>query len=61
LFDHNIVDGLVNVMAGAVSRVGNGLRSVETGSLRNYVLFLVLGAVGIFLLLTWWVAMVMAG
>jgi NADH-quinone oxidoreductase subunit L len=60
LFDHNIVDGLVNVVGGAVSRVGNGLRGVETGSLRNYILFLVLAAVGIFLLLTWWVAMVMA-
>jgi NADH-quinone oxidoreductase subunit L len=61
MFDHNIVDGIVNVVGGAVSRVGNGLRGVETGSLRNYVLFLVLAAVGIFLLLTWWVAMVMAG
>ncbi|HBI45115.1 MAG TPA: NADH-quinone oxidoreductase subunit L [Planctomycetales bacterium] len=61
LFDHHIIDGLVNVMGGAVSRVGNGLRGVETGSLRNYVLFLVLAAVGIFLVLTWWVAMVMAG
>ncbi len=61
LFDHNIIDGMVNVLGGAVSRVGNGLRGVETGSLRNYVLFLVLGAVGLFLVLTWWVAMVMAG
>jgi NADH-quinone oxidoreductase subunit L len=61
LFDHNIIDGMVNVMGGAVSRVGNSLRGVETGSLRNYVLFLVLAAVGIFLVLTWWVAMVMAG
>jgi len=44
-----------------LSRAQKALRGVETGSLRTYVLFLVLAAVGIFLLLRWWVTMVLAG
>ncbi len=60
-FDSGVVDGLVNVVGRSVSGVGGWLRNVQTGSLRGYVLFLVLAAVGVFLLLTWWVTLVLAG
>ena len=60
-FDNGVVDGLVNVVGRSVSGVGGSLRRVQTGSLRGYVLFLVLAAVGVFLLLTWWVTLVLAG
>ena len=52
LSDRYIVDGLVNVIAGRlVTRVGDWLRNVQTGYIRSYVLFLVLAAVGIWVLL----------
>ncbi len=60
-FDNGFIDGLVNVIGRTVYGVGAGLRRVQTGYLRSYVLFLVLAAVGVFLVLTWWVTMVLAG
>ncbi len=51
----------MNVVGRTVYGVGSGLRRVQTGYLRSYVLFLVLAAVGVFLLLTWWVTLVLAG
>lgn len=52
LFDRFIVDGFVNVLAQASYAVGSRLRRVETGYLRSYVLFLVLAAVGIWVILS---------
>ena len=46
-FDRNIIDGLVNLVGNVTYSVGGWLRGVQTGSLRNYVLFLVLAVVGI--------------
>ncbi|HVS40509.1 MAG TPA: NADH-quinone oxidoreductase subunit L [Gemmataceae bacterium] len=60
-FDNGVIDGLVNVIGRTIYGVGSGLRRMQTGQLRNYVLFLVLAAVGVFLLLTWWVTMALAG
>ena len=60
-FDNGVVDGLVNLVGRSVYGVGGWLRSVQTGYVRSYVLFLVLAAVGVFLLLTWWVTLVLAG
>ena len=40
--------------------VGDRLRTVQTGYLRSYVLFLVLAAVGIFVVLSYFVAMATA-
>jgi NADH-quinone oxidoreductase subunit L len=60
-FDLGIVDGLVNVTARAIYGVGSGLSRVQTGYLRSYVLFLVLGAVVIFGVLSYFVAMASAG
>jgi NADH-quinone oxidoreductase subunit L len=52
LFDKGIVDGLVNLTATVFYRTGVWLRNVQTGYLRSYVLFLVIAAVGIWLLLS---------
>ena len=42
-------------------RVGSlRLRDVQTGYIRSYVLFLVLAAVGLFLLLSWFVTLAVA-
>jgi NADH-quinone oxidoreductase subunit L len=60
-FDNGIVDGLVNLIATVFYAVGGSLRRVQTGYLRNYVLFLVLAAVGIFVVLSYFVAMAAAG
>jgi NADH-quinone oxidoreductase subunit L len=56
LFDNGVVDGLVNVVGNTTYSIGAGLRHVQTGFLRSYVLFLVLAAVGIFVALSYFVA-----
>src|SRR5262249_54437588 len=61
LIDHYIVDGLVNLTADAIYAVGARLRNVQTGYIRSYVLFLVLGAIAVFLVLTYLVRVAMAG
>lgn len=61
IFDAAIVDGLVNLTADVFQRVGARLRRVQTGYLRSYVLFLVLAAVGMFLVLLYFVNLVSAG
>jgi NADH-quinone oxidoreductase subunit L len=59
--DNYIVDGLVNLVADTTFAIGAKLRGIQTGALRNYVLFLVLAAVGIFVALTYFVALATAG
>jgi NADH-quinone oxidoreductase subunit L len=61
LVDRYVVDGLVNLTGNVFYRVGAGLREVQTGYLRSYVLFLVLAAAGIFVALTYFVSVVAAG
>jgi NADH-quinone oxidoreductase subunit L len=51
-FDNGIVDGLVNLLADTCYNIGAWLRNVQTGYLRSYVLFLVLAAVGIWMVLS---------
>jgi NADH-quinone oxidoreductase subunit L len=53
LFDLNIIDGIVNLLARVTQTVGDWLRGVQTGYLRSYVLFLVLAAVGIFIVMSY--------
>jgi NADH-quinone oxidoreductase subunit L len=50
--DRTLVDGLVNLIAGWTHSLGLSLRSVQTGSLRQYVMFIVIGAVAIFVLVS---------
>jgi NADH-quinone oxidoreductase subunit L len=59
--DNGIVDGFVNVTANAIYFIGNRLRRVQTGYIRNYILFLVLAAIGIFALLSYYWSLASAG
>jgi len=59
-FDNGVVDGMVNVVGNSVRGVGTSLRHVQTGHLRGYVLFLALGAVAIFALVTYFVSLAAA-
>ncbi|HLJ96669.1 MAG TPA: NADH-quinone oxidoreductase subunit L [Gemmataceae bacterium] len=52
-FDLGIIDGLANLTARVVYACGGWLRTIQTGYIRSYVLFLVLAAVGIFFVLTY--------
>ena len=51
-FDRGIVDGSVNIFAGWTYSTGLSLRSVQTGLLRQYVVFIVVGAIAIFVLVS---------
>ncbi len=55
VIDRNVVDGLVNLVANVFYGIGGRLRTVQTGSLRSYVLFLALAAVAIFIALAYFV------
>ena len=46
------VDGLVNLTARATYDLGTRLRSVETGRLRQYVVFVAVGTVALFVMVT---------
>jgi NADH-quinone oxidoreductase subunit L len=50
--DRLFVDGAVNWLAGITYSVGLSLRRVQTGRLRQYVLFIVVGTVALFILLS---------
>jgi NADH-quinone oxidoreductase subunit L len=50
--DRLFVDGLVNRIAGWTYRVGLWLRAFQTGRLRQYVLFVGVGTVGLFVLIS---------
>ena len=49
--DRWFVDGIVNWMAGIVYSTGLGMRRVQTGRLRNYVVFIVVATVALFVLI----------
>ena len=49
--DENLVDGLVNLVSRATFSVGNSLKVVQTGRLRQYVMFIVVGVVALFAVL----------
>ncbi len=48
VFDVIAVDSLVNLTGKAVYAAGDWSRSIQTGRLRNYLMFLALGLVGLF-------------
>src|SRR5262249_3983776 len=60
-FDNGVGDGLVNLVGNVFYDLGARLRVVQTGFLRNYILFLVLAAVGLFVALSYFVAVATAG
>ena len=47
-FDEKVVDGFVNLVGDSTKSVGNSLKVVQTGRLRQYVMFIVLGVVALF-------------
>jgi NADH-quinone oxidoreductase subunit L len=51
-FDKGVIDGLANLIADVSWGIGNWLRGWQTGYIRSYVLFLVLAAVGIWVVLS---------
>ena len=55
VFDNRVIDGLVNLTATVSYGVGDWFRRWQTGYLRSYVLFLVMAAVGIFVILSYFV------
>ncbi len=52
--DRGLVDGLVNLTAGWVYAIASRIRGVQTGNLRQYVLFIVVGTVVLFVLISFW-------
>jgi len=48
LIDRYLVDGVVNLLASWTYALGLALRGVQTGRLRQYVMFIVVGTVGLF-------------
>ena len=48
VFDKIAVDGLVNLTAEAVYVAGDWSRAIQTGRLRNYLMFLAVALVGLF-------------
>ena len=59
-FDLGIIDGLANLTGRVIYACGGWLRTVQTGYIRSYVLFLVLAAVGIFFVLTYLMSLAFA-
>jgi NADH-quinone oxidoreductase subunit L len=53
MIDRYLVDGLVNLTAHWTFSVGRSLREVQTGKLRQYVLFIVVGTVILTVFLQW--------
>ena len=50
--DQSLVDGSVNLLAGWTYSLGLSLRSIQTGKIRQYVMFIVIGAITIFVLIS---------
>ena len=48
VFDEKVVDGFVNLLGDSTKSIGNSLKVVQTGRLRQYVMFIVLGVVTLF-------------
>ncbi|PHS07513.1 MAG: NADH-quinone oxidoreductase subunit L [Blastopirellula sp.] len=52
--DKLCVDGLINGVASRCYSIGHGLQKIQTGSLRQYVMFIVVGTITVFVLLSFW-------
>jgi len=52
--DRRSIDGFVNWFSRQTYRLGSGLRSLQTGSLRQYVMLIVVSTVCLFLILSFW-------
>ncbi len=54
VIDRASVDGFVNLLADWVYNLALRLRTVQTGRLRQYVVFIVVGTVALFVLVSFW-------
>jgi NADH-quinone oxidoreductase subunit L len=61
LIDRYFVDGCINWFAKRTWSLGLALRGVQTGSLRQYVMFIVIGTVGLFVLISYFLNYAWAG
>ena len=61
LADQTLIDGAVNLFAKWTYATGVSLRSLQTGSLRQYVMFIVIGTIAIFLLISFFWNPTLAG
>jgi NADH-quinone oxidoreductase subunit L len=61
LIDRYLVDGVVNLLASWTYAFGLALRSVQTGQLRQYVMFIVVGTVGLFVAASFLLSFAFAG
>lgn len=52
--DQAAIDGAVNWLAAKTYRTGSSLRGMQTGSLRQYVMFIVVGTLALFVLVSFW-------
>ena len=59
--DRTFVDGLVNATANATWTLGNELKRLQTGSLRQYVTFIVVGTVALFVIASLFFRQALAG
>ncbi len=50
-FDEGVIDGFVNMMGNSTHSMGLGLRNAQTGSIRQYVTFIAISVVTLFVLL----------
>jgi NADH:ubiquinone oxidoreductase subunit 5 (subunit L)/multisubunit Na+/H+ antiporter MnhA subunit len=50
--DRTLVDGIVNLFAGWLHSVGLSFRTIQTGRLRQYVMYIAVGAIAIFILIS---------
>ncbi len=50
-FDERVVDGLVNLVASATGSVARSFRTLQTGRVRQYVMFIAVGVLALFVLL----------
>ncbi len=52
--DRTFVDAAVNLLARWTYALGLRLRTVQTGNIRQYVMWIVVGTVGLFVLMSWY-------
>jgi hypothetical protein len=61
LIDRYLVDGLINWFARRTFDLGIWLKNVQTGNLRQYVMFIVIGTVTLFVLISYFLNYAVAG
>jgi NADH:ubiquinone oxidoreductase subunit 5 (subunit L)/multisubunit Na+/H+ antiporter MnhA subunit len=61
LIDRYFVDGIINWCARQTFNLGIALRSAQTGNLRQYVMFIVIGTVALFVLISYFLNYAVAG